>query len=54
MMKVTIGSFGLYLEGFEPSMIPPCGGALFDAVGSAPEVVPLAVEDDIAEECVDA
>lgn len=27
MMKSTIGSLGLYSDGFEPSMTPPCEGA---------------------------
>lgn len=24
MMKIVIGSFGLYLDGFPPSRMPPC------------------------------
>ena len=28
MMNIIIGLAGLYTEGFPPSSIPPCGGAL--------------------------
>lgn len=28
MMKMVIGSFGLYTDGFAPSITPPCEGAL--------------------------
>lgn len=31
MMKIVIGSFGLYLDGLPPSRMPPCDAARKDA-----------------------
>ena len=44
MMKRVIGSFGLYFDGFAPSITPPCGGALLDGVGFALIVTFAAVD----------
>lgn len=43
MMKSTMGSLGLYWDGFEPSMTPPCEGARSaEAVASTAAEVTLA------------
>lgn len=43
MMKMVIGSFGLYLDGFPPSRMPPCDGTFGVAAGLA-EVVRETIE----------
>lgn len=39
MMKMVMGSLGLYLEGFIPSMTPPCDGARLPSVILPPAIV---------------
>jgi hypothetical protein len=49
MMKMVIGSLGLYCDGFDPSITPPCEGALLPVgVGVAAEKPEVDVVVDIA------
>jgi hypothetical protein len=49
MMKMVMGSFGLYCDGFDPSMTPPWEGALLPVgVGVAAESAEVDVVVDIA------
>jgi len=46
MMKMVMGSLGLYCDGFDPSMTPPCEGALLPVgVGVAAEKAEVDVVD---------
>lgn len=50
MMKSTMGSLGLYCEGLEPSMTPPCEGArsaAAEALASAAADVTLERTEDV-------